>query len=129
MRYSRFPVPHALLVDVADTMDRFGRLRLEASPVHGLVLHALDRAVLEEVVRSKKISPMLGARIDDDTITSTPPNVAGSSRRCYASAGRPRISRATSTARRTPSRCAKKAGRCGPTSARRSRASGPAVPA
>jgi DNA excision repair protein ERCC-3 len=68
MRYSRFPVPHALLVDVADTMDRFGRLRLEASPVHGLVLHALDRAVLEEVVRSKKISPMLGLRIDDDTI-------------------------------------------------------------
>ena len=68
MRYSRFPVPHALLVDVADTMDRFGRLRLETSPVHGLVLHALDRAVLEEVIRSKKIAPMLGVRIDDDTI-------------------------------------------------------------
>ncbi len=68
VRFSRFPVPHALLVDVADTMDRFGRLRLESSPVHGLVLHALDRAVLEEVVRSKKIQPMLGARVDDDTI-------------------------------------------------------------
>ena len=25
VRYSRYPVPHALLVDVADTMDRFGR--------------------------------------------------------------------------------------------------------
>src|SRR6267378_7205695 len=29
LRYSRYPVPHALLVDVADTMDRYGRLRLE----------------------------------------------------------------------------------------------------
>ena len=61
--YSRYPVPHALLVDVADTMDRFGRLRLEQDPVHGLVLRTTDRAVLEEVVRSKKVSPMLGARL------------------------------------------------------------------
>ncbi len=72
MRYSRFPVPHALLVDVAETMDRFGRLRLENSPVHGLVLHALDRAVLEEVLRAKKIAPMFGARVDDDTVIVHP---------------------------------------------------------
>ena len=32
MRYSRYPVPHALLVDVADTMDRFGRLPLANNP-------------------------------------------------------------------------------------------------
>ncbi len=29
---------------------------------------SLDRAVLEEVLRNKKIAPMLGARIDDDTV-------------------------------------------------------------
>src|ERR671934_586306 len=34
-RYSRFPVPHALLVDVADTMDRYGRLQLLNDPAHG----------------------------------------------------------------------------------------------
>src|SRR4051794_31976437 len=68
VRYAKYAVPHALLVDIADTMDRFGRLRIENSPVHGLVLHALDRAVLEEVVRSKKIAPLLGNRVDDDTI-------------------------------------------------------------
>ncbi len=44
--YSRYPVPHALLVDVADTMDRYGRLRLLKHPTHGLVLEATDRAVL-----------------------------------------------------------------------------------
>jgi DNA excision repair protein ERCC-3 len=65
-------VPHALLVDVADTMDRYGRLQLAKHPVHGLVLISLDRAVLEEVLRQKKIAPMLGTRIDDDTVAVHP---------------------------------------------------------
>ena len=68
VRFSRYAVPHALLIDVAETMDRFGRLQLVNDPVHGLVLHALDRAVLEEIVRQKKIMPMLGARIDADSV-------------------------------------------------------------
>ncbi len=72
VRYSRYAVPHALLVDVAEIMSRYGRLRLETSPVHGLVLHAVDRAVLAEVVRQKKIAPMLGERIDEDTIRVHP---------------------------------------------------------
>ena len=72
LRYSRFPVPHALLVDVADTMDRYGRLRLANSPVHGLVLESSDRAVLEEVLRSKKVAPLMGARLDDDTVVVHP---------------------------------------------------------
>src|SRR3954452_6984348 len=46
LKYSRYSVPHALLVDVADTMGRFGRLRLENDPAHGLVLRSTDRAVL-----------------------------------------------------------------------------------
>ncbi|HSV67256.1 MAG TPA: DNA repair helicase XPB, partial [Mycobacteriales bacterium] len=46
----------------------YGRLQLVKSPVHGLTLVSLDRAVLEEVLRNKKIAPMLGARIDDDTV-------------------------------------------------------------
>jgi len=68
VRYSRYAVPQALLVDVADTMERFGRLQLQKDPAHGLVLVALDRAVLEEVIRSKKVAPMLGPRVDDDTV-------------------------------------------------------------
>ena len=72
VRFSRYSVPHALLVDVADTMDRYGRLRLEQDPVHGLVLRTTDRAVLEEVVRNKKVSPMLGARLDPETCLAFP---------------------------------------------------------
>ncbi|HEY0169263.1 MAG TPA: DNA repair helicase XPB [Jatrophihabitans sp.] len=72
VRFSRYTVPHALLVDVADTMDRYGRLQLAKHPVHGLVLISLDRAVLEEVLRQKKIAPMLGERIDSDTVLVHP---------------------------------------------------------
>jgi DNA excision repair protein ERCC-3 len=68
VRFSRYAVPQPLLVDVVDTMGRYGRLQLTQSPAHGLVLVALDRAVLEEVLRQRKIAPLLGARIDDDTI-------------------------------------------------------------
>jgi len=68
VRFSRYAVPQPLLVDVVDTMGRYGRLQLAQSPAHGLVLVALDRAVLEEVLRQRKIAPLLGARIDDDTI-------------------------------------------------------------
>ena len=70
--FSRYAVPQPLLVDIVDTMARYGRLQLVKSPVHGLTLVSLDRAVLEEVLRNKKIAPMLGARIDDDTVVVHP---------------------------------------------------------
>jgi DNA excision repair protein ERCC-3 len=72
LTYSRYPVPHALLVDVAETMARYGRLRLESDPVHGLVLHTTDRAVLEEVLRSKRVRPLVGMRVDDDSVAVHP---------------------------------------------------------
>jgi DNA excision repair protein ERCC-3 len=72
LRFSRYPVPHALLVDVAETIDRYGRLQLVNDPAHGLVLRATDRAVLIEVSKSKKLADMLGNRIDPDTIAVHP---------------------------------------------------------
>ncbi|NLV79082.1 MAG: DEAD/DEAH box helicase [Rhodococcus sp.] len=70
--FSRFAVPQPLLVDIVDTMGRYGRLQLVKNPAHGLTLASLDRAVLAEVMRNKKIAPMLGARIDDDTVIVHP---------------------------------------------------------
>jgi DNA excision repair protein ERCC-3 len=72
LKYSRYPVPHALLVDVADTMARYGRLRLEKHPSDGLLLVSTDRAVLEEVLRAKKIKPLLGDRVGDDAVVVHP---------------------------------------------------------
>ena len=42
LNLSRFPVPNALLIDIADTMSRYGRLRLEKDEVHGLVLRTAE---------------------------------------------------------------------------------------
>jgi DNA excision repair protein ERCC-3 len=70
--HSRYPVPNALLLDVAETMARYGRLSLDKDPEHGLVLRTTDRPVLTEVLRHKKIQPMIGARIDEDTVAVHP---------------------------------------------------------
>jgi DNA excision repair protein ERCC-3 len=67
LRWSRYPVPQALLIDVADLMARYGRLVLDVDPVHGLVLRSTDLAVLEEVARAKAVVPLLGPRIDADS--------------------------------------------------------------
>ena len=72
LEFSRYAVPHSLLVDVAETMARYGRLRLEKHPTHGLVLVSTDRPVLEEVLRAKKIAGMLGDRLDGDTVAVHP---------------------------------------------------------
>lgn len=70
--WSRYPVPSSLLVDVADTMGRYGRLRIEKHPTHGLVLVTTDRPVLTEVLRSAKVKGLVGAKIDDDTVIVHP---------------------------------------------------------
>ncbi len=78
MTHSRYAVPNALLVDVADTMDRYGRLTLEkeglADSAEGtrLVLRTTDRPVLEEVLRHKKIKPLTGERLDDLAVVVHP---------------------------------------------------------
>lgn len=71
-RFSKFPVPQPLLIDVAETMDRYGRLSLSKHPAHGLILVSHDPAVLAEVTKHKKIRPMLGEQIDADTWTVHP---------------------------------------------------------
>ncbi|GAA1995117.1 DEAD/DEAH box helicase [Isoptericola halotolerans] len=72
MAYSRYPVPHALLIDVAETMGRYGRLTLAAHPTHGLVLESTDAAVLAEVLKSKRTKGLVGDRIDDTTVAVHP---------------------------------------------------------
>jgi DNA excision repair protein ERCC-3 len=72
LSYSRYAVPHSLLVDVAETMARYGRLRLDKHPTHGLVLTSTDLAVFEEVLRSKKVAGMLGERLDPDSVAVHP---------------------------------------------------------
>ena len=73
--YSRFPVPQALLVDVAETMSRYGRVRLHAHPAHGLILESDEPPILEELTRGAT-GKLLGARIDENSI-AVPPSERG----------------------------------------------------
>jgi len=75
VRFSRYPVPTALLVDVADLIGRYGRLVLEADAEHGLVLRAAapdDQPVLEEVLRAKAVVPLVGARLGPVAVAVVP---------------------------------------------------------
>ena len=71
-RFSRFPVPQPLLISVAETMARYGRLKLFQHPAHGLVLEADEPALLTEVTRSKKVRPLIGSLIDATSVPVHP---------------------------------------------------------
>lgn len=71
-RYSRFPVPQPLLISVAETMARYGRLKLVQHPAHGLILEADEATLLTEVTRSKKIRPLIGSLIDATSVPVHP---------------------------------------------------------
>lgn len=85
--YSRFPVPQALLVDVAETMSRYGRVRLHAHPAHGLILESDGPPILEELTRGAT-GKLLGARIDENSI-AVPPSERGRLKQALLKAGWP----------------------------------------
>jgi DNA excision repair protein ERCC-3 len=71
LKYSRYDLPQALLIDIVDTMGRYGRLILENDPIYGLVLRSTDPAVLAEVRRGK-VGPLLGDLIGPDLVRIQP---------------------------------------------------------
>ena len=71
-RWSRFPVPASVSMDLRETVNRYGRLVIERADVEGfgegvLVLRSTDAAVLAEVSRNKRIHPLLIGRPAPDT--------------------------------------------------------------
>ena len=58
-RYSRFPVPRSVAVDIADTVARYGRLVIERDAEGVLILRSTDPAVLAEIVRAKRVAPLI----------------------------------------------------------------------
>jgi len=63
-KYSKFPIPNNLPTDLAETVSRYGRLRLERTE-DGLKLSSTDGPLLEEIGRQKKVREYLGERLDD----------------------------------------------------------------
>ncbi len=68
-RYSKFPLPTSLAADLAETVSRYGRVKLERlEPVNGeapaLRLVCPDVPLLEELARQPKVRDYLGERLD-----------------------------------------------------------------
>jgi DNA excision repair protein ERCC-3 len=60
-RYSKFPLPSNLPADIADTVSRYGRVKLERDG-DKLRLICADRPLLEELARQAKVRELLGER-------------------------------------------------------------------
>jgi DNA excision repair protein ERCC-3 len=68
-RWSRFPVPASVSTDLRETVARYGRLVIERDEEGALVLRSTDPAVLGEVSRNKRISPLLIGHPTPDSYT------------------------------------------------------------
>ncbi len=66
-RWSKFPVPPSVALDITETVGRYGRLSIERDDEGTLILRSADRAVLTEVARNKRISPLLVGHPTEDT--------------------------------------------------------------
>ncbi len=62
-QYTKFPLPASLAADIADTVGRYGRVRLERDGEQ-LKLVCEDQPLLAELVRQQRIRTYLGDRID-----------------------------------------------------------------
>ena len=67
--YSKYDVPQSVLVSVADTVRRYGRLRLVRDfDSAGLALTTDEPALLVEVSRDAEVGALLGERLDGNRI-------------------------------------------------------------
>ncbi|NBS61773.1 MAG: helicase, partial [Microbacteriaceae bacterium] len=66
-KYSKFPVPASIRVDIEQTMARYGRLVIQKGDGGDLQLYSQEPAVLVETTRQRKVNDLLVGRIDEHT--------------------------------------------------------------
>lgn len=65
-RFSKFPLPTNLPVDLRELVSRYGRVRLQRAET-GLHLVTTDPVLIEELARQRTVRELLGPRIDATT--------------------------------------------------------------
>ncbi|HEX4591332.1 MAG TPA: helicase-associated domain-containing protein, partial [Gemmataceae bacterium] len=70
-RYSKFPIPANLAVDLAELAGRYGRVRLERDGDR-LRLVCPDKPLLEELSRQPKVRQYLGDKLDESSYAVSP---------------------------------------------------------
>ena len=71
-KYAKFAVPSAVRTDIAETMNRYGRLVIKRSDNGELELFSTDRAVLLEASKQRKIVELLDGPISNEAFRIRP---------------------------------------------------------
>lgn len=64
-RFTKFPLPGNLAVDLEETVSRYGRVKLERVSLELLRIRCQDPILLEELRRQPKVKPYLGDKLDE----------------------------------------------------------------
>jgi DNA excision repair protein ERCC-3 len=71
-RYTKFPITQNIPADIAETMARYGRVKLERVDPTKLRLVCSDKPLLAELARNKKVREYIGEKIDDTSYAVDP---------------------------------------------------------
>jgi DNA excision repair protein ERCC-3 len=71
-KYTKFPIPQNIPTDIAETVSRYGRVKLERIDADTLKLVCPDKPLLAELARNKKVKEYLGEKLDDTTFSVLP---------------------------------------------------------
>src|SRR3954452_20389402 len=71
-RYTKFPIPPNLPLDIAETVSRYGRVKLERIDANTLRLVCDNKPLLVELSRQKKLKEYLGEQLDETSFRIEP---------------------------------------------------------
>jgi DNA excision repair protein ERCC-3 len=71
-KYAKFAVPSGVRTDIAETMNRYGRLSIRKSPAGELELYSTERAILLEASKHRKIAELLDGPISNEAFRIQP---------------------------------------------------------
>ncbi|MBN9119226.1 MAG: DEAD/DEAH box helicase [Planctomycetes bacterium] len=71
-KYTKFPIPQNIPTDIAETVSRYGRVKLERIDAEKLRLVCADKPLLAELARNKKVKEYLGEKLDDTSFVIDP---------------------------------------------------------
>lgn len=71
-QYTKFPIPQNLPLDIAETVARYGRVKLQRVDEKSLKLVCADKPLMMELSRQKKLKEYLGEKLDDVSFAVDP---------------------------------------------------------
>ena len=71
-KYAKFAVPSGVRADIAETMNRYGRLSIRKSASGELELYSAERAILLEASKHRKIAELLDGPISNEAFRIQP---------------------------------------------------------